>query len=124
MARSGRDRMASRSPEGEWKICLEKDQRRSARCCRTRSTTTAGDPVHEPDVHRGKKSVGEKIFYGALEIAEERTGTAGIEVFEQAMKNVMPVVEVKPRRVGGATYQVPVEVRRRAPHGRWRSAGW
>ncbi len=60
---------------------------------------------------KGKKSVAEKIVYGALEAIEEKTGKSGIEVFEEAMKNVMPQVEVKPRRVGGATYQVPVEVR-------------
>jgi len=60
---------------------------------------------------RGKKSVGESIFYESLEIIEKKTGRPGLEVFEQAVKNVMPIVEVKPRRVGGATYQVPVEVR-------------
>ncbi|MFQ3548537.1 MAG: 30S ribosomal protein S7 [Armatimonadota bacterium] len=59
----------------------------------------------------GKKSVAEKIVYGALEMIEEKTGKKGIEVFEEAMKNVMPVIEVRPRRVGGATYQVPTEVR-------------
>lgn len=59
----------------------------------------------------GKKSVAEKIVYGALEIVEERTKKPGIQGFEEAMRNVMPVVEVRPRRVGGATYQVPVEVR-------------
>lgn len=59
----------------------------------------------------GKKSTAEKIVYGALEEIENKTGKSGIEVFEQAMKNVMPMVEVRPRRVGGATYQVPVEVR-------------
>ncbi len=59
----------------------------------------------------GKKSIAEKIVYEALSIIEDKTGKSGIEVFEQAIKNVMPVVEVKPRRVGGATYQVPVEVR-------------
>jgi len=59
----------------------------------------------------GKKSVAERIFYGALEQAEAKTGRPGIEVFEEALRRVMPVVEVKPRRVGGATYQVPVEVR-------------
>lgn len=59
----------------------------------------------------GKKSIAEKIVYGALEIVEERTKRSGIEVFEEALRNVMPAVEVKPRRVGGATYQVPVEVR-------------
>jgi small subunit ribosomal protein S7 len=60
---------------------------------------------------KGKKSTAEKIVYGALELCEERAKKSGIEVFEQAIKNVMPVVEVKPRRVGGATYQVPIEVR-------------
>jgi len=71
---------------------------------------------------RGKKSVGEKIFYSALEEIEAKTGKPGIEVFEQAVKNVMPIIEVKPRRVGGATYQVPVEVgadRRMALAIRW-----
>lgn len=59
----------------------------------------------------GKKSIAEKIVYGAFEIIREKTGKDPVEVFEQAMKNVMPVLEVKARRVGGATYQVPVEVR-------------
>ncbi len=59
----------------------------------------------------GKKSVAERIFYQALDLAESRAGRAGREVFEEALRRVMPVVEVKPRRVGGATYQVPVEVR-------------
>lgn len=60
---------------------------------------------------RGKKSLAERIFYTSLEEIEQRTGEKGIDVFEKAVKNVMPSVEVKPRRVGGATYQVPVEVR-------------
>src|SRR5438105_232450 len=60
---------------------------------------------------QGKRSIAEGIFYGAMDIIQERTNTNPIEVFERAMKNVMPVVEVKPRRVGGATYQVPIEVR-------------
>lgn len=60
---------------------------------------------------KGKKSVAERIVYGALNIIEDKTKRSGVEVFEEAMRNVMPVVEVKPRRVGGATYQVPVEVR-------------
>ena len=59
----------------------------------------------------GKKSVAEKIFYSALEKVEARAGRPGIEVFNDALRNVMPVVEVKPRRVGGATYQVPIEVK-------------
>ncbi len=59
----------------------------------------------------GKKGVAERIFYGALEIAETRAKRPGIEIFEQAVKNCMPQLEVRPRRVGGSTYQVPVEVR-------------
>jgi small subunit ribosomal protein S7 len=60
---------------------------------------------------KGKRSTAERIFYGAMEIIAQRTGGNPIEVFEKAMKNTMPVVEVKARRVGGATYQVPIEVR-------------
>ena len=59
----------------------------------------------------GKRSTAERIFYGAMEAVEARAGAPALEVFEKAMRNVMPVVEVRPRRVGGATYQVPVEVR-------------
>ena len=59
----------------------------------------------------GKKSIAEKIFYDALEILEQRTGQPGVEVFEQALNNSKPALEVKSRRVGGATYQVPIEVR-------------
>lgn len=59
----------------------------------------------------GKKAVSEKIFYQALKICEEKAGTPGIEIFEKAIANVMPAVEVRPRRVGGQTYQVPMEVR-------------
>lgn len=59
----------------------------------------------------GKKSIAEKIIYDAFDIIREKTGKEPIEVFEQAMQNVMPVLEVKARRVGGANYQVPVEVR-------------
>ncbi|PZM90808.1 MAG: 30S ribosomal protein S7 [Actinobacteria bacterium] len=59
----------------------------------------------------GKKSVAERIFYEAMRIVEEKTGQPGLNVFKQALNNAKPVVEVKSRRVGGATYQVPVEVR-------------
>ncbi|NLH97836.1 MAG: 30S ribosomal protein S7 [Clostridiaceae bacterium] len=59
----------------------------------------------------GKKGVAQKICYGAFDIIKEKTGKDPLEVFEQAMNNVMPVLEVKARRVGGATYQVPIEVR-------------
>ena len=62
-------------------------------------------------MRRGKKSVAIRIIYQALEIIETRTKRDPVEVFEQAIKNATPVLEVKPRRVGGATYQVPVEVR-------------
>lgn len=60
---------------------------------------------------QGRKSIAEKICYGAFDIIKEKTGKEPLEVFEQAMKNVMPVLEVRARRVGGANYQVPVEVR-------------
>jgi small subunit ribosomal protein S7 len=59
----------------------------------------------------GKKSTAQRIFYDALDIAESRAKRPGLEVFEQALRNATPILEVKPRRVGGATYQVPVEVR-------------
>ena len=59
----------------------------------------------------GKKGVAQKIVYGAFDIIAEKTGKDPLEVFEQAMENVMPVLEVKARRVGGSTYQVPIEVR-------------
>ena len=59
----------------------------------------------------GKKSLAERIVYSALDEVQEKTGKDPMEVLEEALKNIMPVVEVKPRRVGGATYQVPVEVR-------------
>jgi len=59
----------------------------------------------------GKKSVAERIVYGALDIVEERLKKSPVEVFDEALDNVAPLVEVKSRRVGGATYQVPVEVR-------------
>ena len=59
----------------------------------------------------GKKGVAQKIVYGAFEIVEEKTGRPALEVFEEAMNNIMPELEVKARRVGGATYQVPMEVR-------------
>ncbi|MDE0841197.1 MAG: 30S ribosomal protein S7 [Porticoccaceae bacterium] len=59
----------------------------------------------------GKKSVAEKIVYGAMAIVEERVKRDPVEVFQEALDNVAPMVEVKSRRVGGATYQVPVEVR-------------
>ena len=59
----------------------------------------------------GKKGVAQKIVYGAFDRVAEKTGKEALEVFEEAMNNVMPVLEVKARRIGGATYQVPIEVR-------------
>jgi len=80
----------------------------------------AGDPKYDSLVvakfvnalmRDGKRSTAEKIFYDALDIIEDKSGQAGVDVFEQALNNVKPAVEVKSRRVGGATYQVPIEVR-------------
>ena len=62
-------------------------------------------------VRRGKKSKAEKIMYGAIDIIEQKTGQNGLEVVKKAVENVKPVLEVTSRRVGGATYQVPIEVR-------------
>ena len=59
----------------------------------------------------GKKGVAQKIVYGAFEIIAEKTGKDALEAFQEAMENIMPVLEVKARRIGGATYQVPMEVR-------------
>jgi small subunit ribosomal protein S7 len=70
----------------------------------------------------GKKSLATRLVYNAIELMEERTKRSGIEVFEEAIKKVTPLMEVRPRRVGGATYQVPMEVspqRRFALASRW-----
>jgi len=61
-------------------------------------------------MRHGKKSVAERIFYSAIDLIEQRTKKNGLEIFEKAVENVRPLLEVKSRRVGGATYQVPVEV--------------
>jgi small subunit ribosomal protein S7 len=61
-------------------------------------------------MYDGKKSTAQRAFYDALDIVEQRAKRPGLTVFEQAVKNATPIIEVKPRRVGGATYQVPVEV--------------
>jgi len=71
----------------------------------------------------GKKSIAERVLYGALDAIETRGSSEPIEVFYQALENVRPVVEVKSRRVGGATYQVPVEVRQ-VDATRLLCAGW
>ncbi|MCD7750206.1 MAG: 30S ribosomal protein S7 [Lachnospiraceae bacterium] len=73
----------------------------------------------------GKKGVAQKIVYGAFAKVEAKTGKPALEVFEEAMNNIMPVLEVKARRIGGATYQVPIEVRperRQALGLRWLTA--
>src|SRR5690606_21685220 len=84
----------------------------------------APEPVYHSElaarmIHKimrdGKKALAQRIFYGAMDRIRERTGRDPLEVFEQAVRNTMPVLEVRPRRVGGATYQVPIEVR---PHRR------
>ena len=62
-------------------------------------------------MYQGRKSTAERIFYGAMDLVENRTSQPGVNIFKQALTNLKPVVEVKSRRVGGATYQVPVEVR-------------
>ena len=70
----------------------------------------------------GKKGVAQKIVYGAFDRVAEKTGKDAVEVFEEAMNNIMPVLEVKAKRIGGATYQVPIEVkpdRRQALALRW-----
>ena len=74
-----------------------------------------GDPTVQKFINNlmldGKKGLSEKIFYGALENIEAKSGQPGLQVFRQALNNVRPQLEVKSRRVGGATYQVPTEVR-------------
>jgi small subunit ribosomal protein S7 len=73
-------------------------------------------------MERGKKSLATRVVYNALDAVAERTKRPAIEVFEEALKNATPLVEVKPRRVGGATYQIPVEIssnRRMALAMRW-----
>ena len=62
-------------------------------------------------MYQGKKSTAERIFYAAMDLVENRTSQPGVNIFKQGLANLKPVVEVKSRRVGGATYQVPVEVR-------------
>jgi len=82
--------------------------------------TVLPDPKHKEVIvarfihglmRRGKKSLAETIFYDALDLIEKQTQQPGLEIFKKALENVKPIVEVKSRRVGGATYQVPLEVR-------------
>lgn len=79
------------------------------------------DPVYNNEVvtkfinglmRKGKRSLAEKMFYSAMDIIEEKTDSKGVEIFQKALENVKPVLEVRSRRVGGATYQVPVEIRK------------
>ena len=78
------------------------------------------DPVYNSEIvtkfinglmRKGKRSLVEKMFYSAMDIIEEKTDIKGVEIFQKALDNVKPVLEVRSRRVGGATYQVPVEIR-------------
>ena len=97
----------------------------------TRKRSVLADPVYNNVVVTklvnqimldGKKGVAQKIVYGAFERIREKTGKEPVEVFEAAMNNIMPVLEVKAKRIGGATYQVPIEVkpeRRQALALRW-----
>ena len=87
---------------------------------RTPSRTWTPDPVYNSVLvtrlvnkvmYDGKKSTARQLVYGAMDIIMQKTGKEPLEVLDQAIKNAMPVLEVRPRRVGGATYQVPVEVR-------------
>ena len=86
----------------------------------TRKRSVLADPVYNNVVVTklvnqimldGKKGVAQKIVYGAFERIREKTGKEPVEVFEAAMNNIMPVLEVKAKRIGGATYQVPIEIR-------------
>ena len=71
----------------------------------------SGDQTRQQHHARRQKGVAQKVVYGAFQIVEEKTGKSGLEAFQTAMENIMPAVEVKTRRVGGANYQVPIEVR-------------
>jgi len=91
-----------------------------ARDTSAETRTTKPDPIYRNDLvsrfvnavmRDGKKSLAQRIVYGAFDEIEERTGEEGLEVFKKAVNNAAPLVEVRSRRVGGATYQVPTEVR-------------
>ncbi|MEX0856161.1 MAG: 30S ribosomal protein S7 [Gemmatimonadota bacterium] len=91
-----------------------------SRRSRAETREVVGDPKYDSPVVAkfmntlmlgGKKSVAESIFYEAMDLIEEKSGQPGVQVFNQALQNAKPALEVKSRRVGGATYQVPVEVR-------------
>ncbi len=101
-------------------IIIMKDPTQLPRRGQTAKRDVLPDPLYNSKLvtrlinsvmYDGKKGVAQKIVYDAFDIIKEKTGKEPIEVFEAAMENVMPVLEVKARRVGGATYQVPIEVR-------------
>ena len=71
----------------------------------------------------GKKTVAASIFYDSLDLIEQRAKKPGIDIFEQAIKNATPLIEVRPRRVGGATYQIPLEVPRASPESGYSMVG-
>ncbi len=91
----------------------------SRRARATKRTQTPDAKYHSTDLagfinkvmRNGKKSTAERVVYGALDIVEREVKKNPLDVFEQALKNATPVLEVKPRRVGGATYQVPIDIR-------------
>lgn len=109
-----------------WIEVLDMSRRRPAENKKPLADPKHGSVDLEKFINRimmgGKKSTARRVVYEALELLEKDTDRPGIEVFDQALRNAMPALEVKPRRVGGATYQVPVEVhprRRQALAQRW-----
>ena len=101
-------------------ITLIKEGRTVPRKGHTQKRDVLADPLYNNKVVTklinnimldGKKGVAQKIVYGAFAKVEEKAGKPALEVFEEAINNIMPVLEVKARRIGGATYQVPIEVR-------------
>ena len=107
-------------PEDFRKLKMIKEGSNVTRKGHTQKRDVLADPLYNNKVVTklinnimldGKKGVAQKIVYGAFERVAEKSGKEAIEVFEEAMNNIMPVLEVKARRIGGATYQVPIEVR-------------
>ena len=103
-----------------YELIIFKEGRIVPRNGHTQKREVLADPVYNKKVVTklvnnimldGKKGVAQKIVYGAFATVEEKAGKPALEVFEEAMNNIMPLVEVKARRIGGATYQVPIEVR-------------
>ena len=120
-----------RCPAGKTAGIIIKEGSNVPRKGHTQKREVLADPIYNNKVVTklinnimldGKKGVAQKIVYGAFERVEEKTGKPAVEVFEEAMNNIMPMLEVKAKRVGGATYQVPIEVkpdRRQALALRW-----